>query len=62
MAKKFSKNVEVCLLKDIDTLGKKGDIKRVKMGYFANFLLPQKLAILAAKKVKAEKTYLPGLP
>ena len=41
--------MQVILLKDVDSLGKMGDLIRVKDGYGANFLIPRKLA----KKVTA---------
>lgn len=46
--------VDVLLKEDVEHLGHRGDIVRVKAGYARNYLLPQKLAILAtASNVKA---------
>jgi large subunit ribosomal protein L9 len=39
--------MEVILREDIQKLGSKGDIVTVKNGYARNYLLPQKLALLA---------------
>jgi len=39
--------MEIILLRDIENLGLEGEIKKVKPGYARNFLLPQKMAILA---------------
>ena len=36
--------MQVILLKDVDRIGKMGDIVKVKDGYGLNFLLPRKLA------------------
>ena len=36
--------MEVILIKDVDNLGKTGDVVKVKDGYARNRLLPQKLA------------------
>lgn len=45
--------MQIILLKDINKLGKKGEVKNVTDGYGFNFLLPQKLAIMAsASKLK----------
>lgn len=41
--------MNVILLKDINGLGKKGDLVNVKDGYGKNYLIPRKLAILATK-------------
>lgn len=38
---------QLLLLEDVDSLGKKGEIVRAKPGYVRNFLLPQKLAMVA---------------
>jgi len=39
--------MKVLLLKDVYKLGRAGDVKKVADGYGRNFLLPQRLAILA---------------
>lgn len=44
--------MEVILKANIKGIGKKGEIKKVKEGYFRNFLAPQKLAIEATKEEK----------
>jgi large subunit ribosomal protein L9 len=41
--------MKVLLLKDVYNLGRAGDIKKVADGYGRNFLLPQKLAVLASE-------------
>lgn len=49
--------MEVILKQDVDKLGFADDIVEVKNGYGRNFLIPQKLAVIAtssAKKVLAE--------
>jgi len=42
--------MEVILQEDIPTLGKAGEIVKVKEGYARNFLLPNKKAVLADRK------------
>src|SRR3954454_6945961 len=42
-------NTTVLLREDIDTLGGRGEVVKVKAGYARNFLLPQGLATLATK-------------
>jgi large subunit ribosomal protein L9 len=37
----------ILLLEDVDNVGRKGDIATVKPGYAFNFLIPQKLALIA---------------
>jgi large subunit ribosomal protein L9 len=45
--------MEVLLLQTVSGIGRKGDVKNVKEGYFKNFLLPKKLAIVATEgKIK----------
>src|ERR1051326_2167915 len=39
--------MEVLLMEELDNLGGRGDIVRVKAGYGRNYLLPRKLAIEA---------------
>ena len=51
--------MEVILLQDVARLGSKDDKLTVKNGYGRNFLIPQKMAIVAtesAKKILAENT------
>jgi len=42
-------NTKILLRQDIDNLGGRGEIVKVKSGYARNFLLPQGLATLATK-------------
>lgn len=42
--------MKIILLQDVETLGKKYEVKDVKDGYARNFLLPQKLARAATKQ------------
>ena len=39
--------MKVLLLKDVYNLGRAGDVKKVANGYARNFLIPQKMAVLA---------------
>lgn len=41
--------INVLLRDDVDNLGGRGEIVKVKAGYARNFLLPQKIATLASK-------------
>ena len=62
--------MEVILLEDVKTLGKKGQIVKINDGYARNFLLPKKMAKLAdnqavkelkeqnkSAEIKAQKEY-----
>jgi large subunit ribosomal protein L9 len=49
--------MRVILLKDIENLGKKYEVKEVKNGYARNFLIPQGLARLATKEVLKELSF-----
>jgi len=42
-------NTTILLREDIDSLGGRGEIVKVRAGYARNYLLPQKLATLATK-------------
>ena len=49
--------MEIILIQDVERLGSKDDLVKVKDGFARNFLIPQKKAIVAtstAKKVLAE--------
>jgi len=50
--------VRVLLMKDVDNLGRAGDVKEVADGYGRNFLLRRKLAVAAGKGAEAEATRL----
>lgn len=39
--------MEIILLKDIDTLGERHEVVKVKPGYARNYLIPSKLALVA---------------
>ena len=42
--------MQVILLEDVNSLGKKGDIVKVNDGYARNFVLPKKLGVEATQK------------
>ncbi|NLO08780.1 MAG: 50S ribosomal protein L9 [Clostridiales bacterium] len=42
--------MEVILMEDVKSLGKKGDIVKVSDGYARNFILPKKLGVEATKQ------------
>lgn len=46
--------MKVILLKDIENLGKKGDVKIVANGHARNFLIPKKLVQIATKEAIKE--------
>lgn len=46
--------MKVMLTKDVDNVGKAGDVKDVADGYGRNFLLRRKLAVVAGKGAEAE--------
>ena len=46
--------MQIILLESIDRVGKAGEVVAVKDGYANNFLLPNKLAIVANKKNKLD--------
>lgn len=56
--------IQVVLIKDVSDLGKEGEFVRVKLGYFRNFLFPQKIAVMPGSaeaqavllKIKNRKT------
>jgi len=55
-------NTTILLREDVDALGGRGEIVKVKAGYARNYLLPQKLATLATKgnvkQIEQERTAL----
>lgn len=46
--------MKVMLVKDVEALGRAGDVKEVADGYGRNFLLPRKLAVVAHRGIEAE--------
>ena len=49
---RISRNVELLLAEDVQSLGKRGEIVRVKPGYARNYLLPNGLATMATEANK----------
>ncbi len=49
---RVSRNIELLLAEDVEALGKRGEIVRVKPGYARNYLLPNGLATLATEANK----------
>ena len=51
--------MKVILLQDVDSLGKKGEVKAVADGYARNFLIPKKMVLMAngqmVEQVEADK-------
>ena len=43
--------MEVILLEDVKSLGKKGEIVKINDGYARNYVLPKKLVLLREKGV-----------
>ena len=46
--------MRVLLTKDVENIGRAGDVKEVSDGYGRNFLLPRRLAVAAGKGAEAE--------
>ena len=46
--------MQVILLQDVKSLGKKGEIVKVSDGYARNFVIPKKLGVEATEKNKNE--------
>jgi large subunit ribosomal protein L9 len=46
--------VRVMLTKDVESVGKAGDVREVADGYGRNYLLPRKLAVIARRGVEVE--------
>ncbi len=46
--------MKVMLTKDVDNVGRAGDVKDVADGYGRNYLIPRRLAILAGRGVETE--------
>jgi large subunit ribosomal protein L9 len=55
--RRSTKKSQLLLLKDVDDLGRSGDVVSVKPGFARNYLLPQKKAVIATQhtlKMQAE--------
>ena len=52
--------MRVLLTKDVENIGRAGDVKEVADGYGRNFLLPRKLAVAAGRGAEAEAKRLRG--
>lgn len=50
----MARTLNVILQRDVEQLGVVGDIVPVKLGFARNYLIPQKLALLASKRSVAE--------
>lgn len=46
--------MKIVLLRDVESLGKAGDIKDVSDGYAKNLLIPKKLAVVATGKILSQ--------
>jgi large subunit ribosomal protein L9 len=46
--------LKVMLTKDVESVGRAGEVKDVADGYGRNYLIPRKLAVLAGRGVEAE--------
>ncbi len=44
--------IQLLLTKDVEDLGRSGDIVKVKNGYARNYILPQKLGVIASENSK----------
>ena len=49
---RISRNIELLLAEDVQSLGKRGEIVRVKPGYARNYLVPNGLATMATEANK----------
>lgn len=49
---RVSRNIELLLAEDVESLGKRGEIVRVKPGYARNYLIPNGLATMATEANK----------
>src|SRR5947207_14508712 len=57
-----SGELRVLLTKDVDNVGRAGDVKEVADGYGRNFLLRRKLAVAAGRGAEAEAKRLRDAP